>query len=422
MKHPTSDMILEFYRNELPPRESRKIEAHLDTCETCRLEFDSCRATGEWLATWPDRPLEESVIEKVRRNLELIDSSRIEHPAANGDSTRPFRPWLRRAAMVALVVMATMLFQTVVWSPLRPTVNLGTIFSLTSPAYAQTAGEAVPDTVLVLTVHTETTFSTDLLEGRFELDDLIRELKSLLLEGEYRDILLTGSDSDDPVSINLSDLDPLREELGIDEIHVGSGVVGVASYWTRNMVLLNNQALLMRSPSGERAVGWTPQNWSFFQKGEKDDEGHWFVTGRRSEEGEEGAAQVAWNYAFARAGGDSTSSYWHFTPGMAWSPQSGGFSFTPWAGSSSVLLSALTESEDLVATITDEGEVLLSRSLLDPHEVEAALMRLIARQPVETLTILVEDEENPGARARELETIAKRVGIEKVEFRRAKKR
>ncbi len=279
MKHPTSDRILEFYRNELPPRESRKIELHLAACETCRLEFESCRATGDWLATWPDRPLEESVIEKVRRSVELIDSSRIEHPVVNGDSTRPFRPWLRRAAMVALVVMATMLFQTVIWSPLRPTVNLGTIFSLTSPAYAQTAGEAVPDTVLVLTVHTETTFSTDLLEGRFELDELIRQLKPLLREGEYRDILLTGSGGDDPVSVNLSDLDPLREELGIDEIHVGSGVVGVASYWARNMALLNNQVWSTRSPSGERAVGWTPQNWSFFVKGEKDDEGHWFVTG-----------------------------------------------------------------------------------------------------------------------------------------------
>ncbi len=402
-------------------------------CETCRLEFESCRATGDWLATWPDRPLEESVIEKVRRSVELIDSSRIEHPAVNGDSTRPFRPWLRRVALVALVVMATMLFQTVIWSPLRPTVNLGTIFSLTSPAYAQTAGEAVPDTVLVLTVHTETTFSTDLLEGRFELDELIRQLKPLLREGEYRDILLTGSGGDDPVSVNLSDLDPLREELGIDEIHVGSGVVGVASYWARNMALLNNQVWSTRSPSGERAVGWTPQNWSFFVKGEKDDEGHWFVTGRRSDESEGGAAQVAWNYAFARQGGDSTGSwyftrgdstspYYNFSPAMAWSPQSGGFSFTPWAGSSSVLLSALTESDDLVATITDEGEVLLSRSLLDSHEVEEALMRLIARQPVETLTILVEDEENPGARALELESIARRAGIEKVVFRKAKKR
>jgi len=394
MKHPTSDDILEYYRGELSARRAHRIEGHLEVCDSCRSEWASLQAVGEWLATWEDEPVAEGSIAKVRSTLEVLKTTDVGHMAVNGRSGRTFRPWLRRAAMAAAVMAAVLLFQTFVWNPIKSSVNLRAVFNLSTPAFALPAGQAVPDTILVLTVYPDETFSAPMLEGRYQLDELIARLKAGVKKGQYRGILLISTDTDNPVSIDLKELDPLKEELGVDDIHVGSGVVGVASVWFQSWSVLKDPKWIFR---GKDLMPWPtiPQQT-------------WIVQG-----------DPRWN-VWSMMQADSLLARRPVNL-AAWAMNTAGGQSWFISQSDELSLKALTEANGVMATVTEDGRVILSRTVLQPGEVEDTLKGLQTLIPDLVLTILVQDEENPEATELRLESIARRLGIENVTFKRVKK-
>lgn len=388
MKHPDSDELYEHYRGELPEKRSAKIHAHLELCDMCRSEWESLEAVGEWLATWQDISVSDESIGRVRSTVELLKATSMEHAAVNGQPGKSAGPWLRRAALAAAVVLVTFAFQAFVWNPLKSSVNLGAVFSLSSPAFAQTSDQAVPDTILVITVHTETTLSTPLLDGRYELEELITRLKGIVPEGRYRGILLTGPDEENPVSVQLDDFDPLKETLGIEEIHVGSGVVGVSSFWFKNVPIFGNQGWLIRE--GEEATRWSIQNFPAEQ------------------------IRKAWALNFLHNQSIEPYLVWDapdFRTGFFRSEVAGG----------SISFKALTEGNGVTATLTEEGELMLSRAVVKPDEIEGALRRLQNTIPDLQLTILVDEETGPEELEKRVELIAKTLGIENVTIKKIKK-
>ena len=225
MKHPTSAELLDHRKEELPPEHAVEIEEHLQVCDSCREEWKALEAMETHLAAWKDEEIPNTLVEDTMRVVDLEETAQSLN--RSGSSSRTWRLWSRRAALVAGAIAATLLFQTIVWDPLGEPITFRAIFDLTPTAFALPADQAVPDTVLVLTAHPDETFSTPLLTGQYELDDLVRELTERIEKGTFTRILLLGTDAENPVTVCMKDLQPLLDELGIESINVGEGVVSL---------------------------------------------------------------------------------------------------------------------------------------------------------------------------------------------------
>lgn len=225
MKHPTSAELLDHRKEELPPEHAVEIEEHLQVCDSCREEWKALEAMETHLAAWKDEEIPNTLVEDTMRVVDLEETAQSLN--RSGSSSRTWRLWSRRAALAAGAIAATLLFQTIVWNPLGGPITFRAIFDLTPTAFALPADQAVPDTVLVLTAHPDETFSTPLLTGQYELDDLVRELTGRIEKGTFTRILLLGTDAENPVTVCMKDLQPLLDELGIESINVGEGVVSL---------------------------------------------------------------------------------------------------------------------------------------------------------------------------------------------------
>ncbi len=135
--------------------------------------------------------------------------------------------WVRQVAIATAAVAASLIFQAMVWNPLGEPAPFRAIVSLSSPTYAMTSAEAVPDTILALTIHHDETYSTPALSGRFEVDELIDELIEITEPGTYSEIRIVGANPEQPVTIQVSDLERLTEALEIDTVTYGEGIVAI---------------------------------------------------------------------------------------------------------------------------------------------------------------------------------------------------
>ncbi len=378
--------MLEHFRGEISSERAREIEGHLEVCDKCTHEVESMEAVGDWLAKWEDRPASEKELDGVRGMLGVLRTTGIEqHTTVNGQSTGRFKPWIRRAAMVAAVMLVTLLFQTFVWNPIKSSVNLNAVFNFSTEAYAMPAGEAVPDTVLVITAHPDETFSVPVLEGRYELDELVERLSEIIPKGRYKEILLTGTDPDNPVTVDLGDLELLQKALGIDDIHVGSAVIGRAALqFNRWLLPLGAQKWIIPGKEGE---------WLFKDTGE----GRWAL----------GLDNPMWSVLYwQKLKTDTLQSRSFENLSNIALLQSG-----LWFNRDRMLMEALTESDDVTATVNEEGDVVLSRAVVPLGEVEEALVKLKERYPDLSVTILIEEGTDPNETEKRLERIARRLGI-----------
>lgn len=396
MKHPDSDEILEYFWEELSEERTHEIQEHLKMCEECRDEFHRLQAVGDRLAEWQDEPVAEESIENVRSRLQLLRATAIEQTGVNGRARRSYGIWFRRVTGVAAVVALMLLFQTFIWNPIKSSVDLLAVFNLSTTAFAMPADQALPDTVLVITVHSDETFSTSLLSGRYKLSELTEELGALIPQGEFRHILLMGEEKADPVSLALEDLDSLKEELGIREVHVGEGVIGVASVLFENWMNLKDPRWLL-SPSSE---------YLFFNKDEGWTAGEgWTI---RAFPGQE--AFIAWSRDSLFTNPLRSANLHNFWIRSA-------LTLDP----DDVLLKALTEPSSVTATVDENGDYILSRAVVSVEEVEASLRKILDLDPELGLTILVKDEDDPGDAALRLESVARRLGFERITFKEVKK-
>ncbi len=223
MKHPTAAELTDLERGELPIERAREIRDHLEKCEACRREWEAMQNVARELATWEDEPVSTAFVTSTMNAIARTDSTRAP------DGRRTAFGWLRRVSVAAAAVAVSLLFQAFVWNPLDTPRSFRAIFDLTPEAAALSAGAALPDTILVLTVHPDGKVSTELLgEEIGELEDLIPRIIERAGERDIRTVLLLGSDPEGTITIDRSDLAPLLEELDIEQVTAGAGVVLIA--------------------------------------------------------------------------------------------------------------------------------------------------------------------------------------------------
>ena len=186
MRHPDPSDLLDHRRGELPEDQAREIEFHLELCDECRSEWESFDGLEQRLGAWAPEDTRGGAAATVLRRLDREGT--LPHDgseAGTGHRTGSHRMprWVRQLAVAAAAVAVSLIFQAMVWNPLGEPVPFSAIVSLTSPAWAMTSPEAVPDTVLVLTLHHDETFSTPVMPGRHEVEDLINGLIKSLFFG-----------------------------------------------------------------------------------------------------------------------------------------------------------------------------------------------------------------------------------------------
>jgi biopolymer transport protein ExbD len=238
MSHPDASDLLDYSRGELPAERSAEIEEHLNRCEECRQEYEALGKLERHLEAWGDEQATDSFVEQTLERMEAegvpetpgLISSRGHIPGSNNHL------WFRRSALAAGAIAATLLFQTLIWNPFSGPITFQTFLSLAPTASAMPAGQAVPDTVLVLTIHPDKKFSTTLLSGQYELDELIEELTARIEKGSYRTILLVGTDPDEPVTFQTDKLQPLLDKLEISTLKVGEGVAAIQISEIRDLI------------------------------------------------------------------------------------------------------------------------------------------------------------------------------------------
>lgn len=218
MNHPDSAELIELHRGELPEDRAKAVEEHMRSCEKCHEEWKALGVLEQHLAEWHDISVSPSFVEET---MEMTESERLASVAAiMGGKTRAASAyrWLRRFSLAAGAVAASFIFQAMVWNPLGTPGTFRAVFDLIPVAIALPAGQAVPDTVLVLTLYDDDTFETALLEGRFEVEDLIDELISIIDQGRYTKIVLVGKDPDAQVTFRLDKLQRLLDEFEINDL------------------------------------------------------------------------------------------------------------------------------------------------------------------------------------------------------------
>ncbi len=218
MMHPDPAELLDLSRNELSPARAEEVRRHLTGCAACRREYEALGALRERLASWPDEPLPDDFAAGVLGRL----------PAGPPEALPVVRPalwrrWLARAALFVLVVGGTLVFQLTIWSPLPATANINATFTLTGTESAP-FGQAIPDSVLVLLLYPDGRFGTPLLEGTWELEGLIEQLKERPGGERFRKVVLRAGQPGSSITVKQMDLDRLLEALDIPEVTVEEGV------------------------------------------------------------------------------------------------------------------------------------------------------------------------------------------------------
>ncbi len=398
MNHPISTELVDFRRGTLPPDRTLEIEEHLKTCDSCSQEYEELKAIETHLGAWEDPQLSTAFVVDTMGLIRLDESIR-------GRQLRGSQPvgwrgnlWLRRGALAAGTVAVTILFQTFVWNPFGAPDSIRAVFRLTPVAYAITSGEAVPDTILVLTLNQDLYLSTPLLPGQFgfdELKDLASALDSLGETGQFRSLFVVGPDADNPVTFRTEMLQPLMDALGIDSISTGTGVVALENReeWTAwitpplqmhaqllNQSLLFNQTLLLNQlivPSLETAMPLLTQS-------------------------------LLLNPLTLDISLDKWR-WWRYSPTIRVTPSI--LKQRSMANLNVALLADLLSSSQAILTVNTDGNIIINRAVIPEYELRQALMRLRLLNPRISVLVLVREDagtDDPGYRVKE---IIERLGI-----------
>ncbi len=301
-----------------------------------------------------------------------------------------------------------------VWNPLGEALPFRAIVSLTSPAYAMSTGQAVPDTILVLTVHNDETMSTPVLPGRFEVEEIIDGLIDLLEPGIYSEILIVGSNPEQPVTLRTSDFDRLAEALEISSVRFGEGIVAierirneirahirlpietVATTFSVHRVLSDSLrraiALEVRADSIEVVTVISPDS---------------LITRAFTIRMTPQRLRVEPN---VRVGVDTSVEFEPSRVILQIREQI-----------MEAMIDSLTVPIRAVLTVDDEGLVLMDSAAVPISDVEGALRRLKALNPGITLLILIPEGGGEGDAGYLLVKIANKLGIEEITIKKVKR-
>ena len=389
MKHPTSIELVDFRQGKLPPEQALDIEHHIADCDICSRECNELAVIETHIAAWKDPPVSETLVADTMRILQL--SKTVPDLNLTGNLNDGWRGnlWFRRIVLAAGAVAATLLLQVLVWNPLATPTKFRAIINLIQEAFALTSEQAVPDTILVLTLHPDNTFSTSLLTGQYELEDLITEMGDLVETGRFKELLIVGTDVDNPVNFRTEKLQPLLENLGIDSFTIGTGVVALdtARELTATMALplrldissfrfsadsLYSRPFEFLSPTIDFTI-LQPQ--TFLSPLSLEIKPHLL----------------------------------RLTPTVGITPSRIGLITRAYPAE--VLLADLLSPSQAILTVNTDGNILIDRAVVQEGEFERALRRLQLLNPEISLLILIREDAGPDDPGYKMMEIAKRFGM-----------
>jgi hypothetical protein len=227
MKHPKESELLEYSRDLQGSEQRQVIEFHLKTCEICRREVEDLRALGLKLNDWDDVEVPD---EYVPSQIRLLDAQ-LESVEADG-RRRPSRfrllsPASIRGAIIAVTaVFSTIAVQGLFLSPLSMQREIHTVFEMAPLPLSYPAAGAIPDTMIVLNVHADGSYSTSIFEGVYSFEALKAQLAREVHRGEYWTLAVNATELRSPFNLRLKDLAFFKRKLGINEFR----------FWTDDIV------------------------------------------------------------------------------------------------------------------------------------------------------------------------------------------
>jgi hypothetical protein len=256
MKHPNNSELLEYSRKLPEPEQQEIIEAHLESCETCRREVDELRALGGRLGEWDDVDLPEDY---VQAQIRLLDSRLQGVGAPRWRLTGRFRilspASIRGAIIAATAVLSTIAVQGLFLSPLSMQREIRTVFEMAPLPLSYPAAGAIPDTMIVLNVHADGSYSTSIFEGVYSFEALKAQLAREVHRGEYWTLAVNATELRNPFNLRLKDLAFFKRKLGINEFRFWTDDV-VARMSRRNLTLEELEQIV---GAGQPRIEVTPE-------------------------------------------------------------------------------------------------------------------------------------------------------------------
>jgi hypothetical protein len=256
MKHPPGSDLLEFAKDLLPRWHGEEIERHLRDCAACRREVEDYRTLAERLLSWQEVEIPDAYVEAqlrlLDRRLELAGDRR-EFPLNR--FARFSRAHLREATIAAMAILSTIAVQGLILNPMALRRDIRTVFEMAPLPLSYPAGGAIPDTMIVLNVHADGSYSTSVFEGLYSLDALKAQLAREVNRGEYWTLAVDATELRSPFNLRFDDLLFFKRKLGINEFRFWTDDV-ITRLARRNLTLEELEQII---GAGQPRIEVTPQ-------------------------------------------------------------------------------------------------------------------------------------------------------------------
>jgi len=231
MEHPEHSILLEYSRGLLPPDQMKSVGEHLAGCDVCSKEVSGSRALGERFEIWDDVEVPDDYVEAQMRLLDHRRQDYRDDPVRNRKvipGRFPFfnRTGIKGAIIAATAIISTLAVQGLLLNPMSFEREIRAVFEMTPLPHEYPAEGALPDTMIVLNVHADGSYSTSIFEGVYSFEALKTQLAREVNRGEYWTLAVNMSALRDPFNLRFRDLAFFRKKLGIEEFR----------FWTDDIV------------------------------------------------------------------------------------------------------------------------------------------------------------------------------------------
>ncbi len=399
MKHISTNELFDYRRGEISTDRATEIRAHIEECELCQAEWRALETMETRLLSNVDREVPAGFVERTMRALDGQPIGRESTPGVRRLPT--LRLWFRRLSTVAAVAAATVIFQASVWSPLPFTTNIEAVFALTPDEGASMLDQAVPDSVFVLTVHPGERYSVPMLEGTWEMDELLEALEGMVREGQYRKLRVVGSDPDEPARIQDKTLDGLKKLLVTAEISYGKGIMAVIA--VRDVPIVTNRRVQVHVQPNIRFLVTRDSSFALVIR--------------------DSIRTVIGDSLRYRIGNIGR----HFQIVARPDPETREVRVEPviyvrvGEGELKEIYIEIQRPKEVTLTVGPEGELILSNAEVEFGALEEVLRRLLERNEEVTLRIIIPEGESGDVSEARIVELANRVGLKQITVKRVKK-
>ncbi len=256
MKHPQGSDLLEFARDLLALENRPEIERHLRECEVCRCEVDGYRALSEQLLSWQDVEVPGAYVDAQLRLLtRRLELAGVRPSQPLNRFTRFTRAHLREAVIAAMAILSTIAVQGLILNPMAMRRDIRTVFEMAPLPFSYPSAGAIPDTMIVLNVHADGSYSTSVFEGVYSLDALKAQLAREVNRGEYWTLAVNTTELRSPFNLRLDDLLFFKRKLGINEFRFWTDDI-ITRMARRNLTLEELEQII---GAGQPRIEVTPQ-------------------------------------------------------------------------------------------------------------------------------------------------------------------